>query len=241
VEPRDHFVQPQEIIVFDQLTPCPYLDGETARLPHRQPLHRLTLKQFDQRLEEGDRRSGTMLYRPGCPHCCACEPIRLNLATFKPNATQRREYRRGQALLETRLSSPVVDDARIELFNLHRQLRDLDRGDGPIDRPGYEQFLTDSCCRTIELSYWHEGRLVGVAITDVAQKALSAVYCYFDPTATPVAIGTYSILRQVELCRAQQRQFLYLGYYVHHSQHMQYKGRFHPHERRIHGRWESFA
>lgn len=234
-------MQPQEIIIFDQLSPCPYLEGETARLPHRQPLNRLTLKQFDQRLEEGDRRSGTMLYRPGCPHCQACEPIRLNVATFRPNATQRRTFRRGEELLETRIAAPIVDDERIRLFNQHRQLRGLDRGDDPIDRPGYEQFLTDSCCRTTELSYWLAGRLVGVAITDVSQRALSAVYCYFDPEITEVGIGTYSVLRQFELCRQQERQYLYLGYYVSSSRHMQYKGRFHPHERRINGRWQQFA
>jgi len=234
-------MQPQEIIVIDQLSPCPYLAGRTARLPHRQPLKRLTLRQFDERLEIGDRRSGTMLYRPGCPSCTACEPIRLNLATFRPNATQRRTFRQGEQLLETRFALPTVDDARIDLFNLHRELRGLDRGDEPIDTLGYEQFLTDSCCRTVELSYWHKGQLVGVAITDVSLKALSAVYCFFDPRLTDLSIGTYSVLKQVELCRAQQRQFLYLGYYVAGSPHMIYKAKFHPHERRVNDNWQLFS
>ncbi len=232
-------MHPPEIIVFDELSPCPYLDGETARLPHRQPLRRLTQRQFDERLAEGDRRSGIMLYRPGCPHCKACEPIRLNLNSFRPNATQRRTYRQGQALLETRIGEPAVDDERIRLFNLHRELRGLDRGDEPIDRYGYEQFLTDSCCPTLELSYWYAGCLAGVAITDVGRKSLSAVYCYFDPTIDGLSIGTYSVLRQVELCREQQRQFLYLGFFVAGSPHMQYKARFHPHERRLNGVWQT--
>lgn len=230
-------MQPQEIIVYDQPTPCPYLEGETARLPLRQPLAQLTQRQVDRRLSEGDRRSGFMLYRPDCPSCLACEPIRLNLATFRPNATQRRVYRRGLELLETRVAEPIVDEERVRLFNLHRTLRDLERGDGKIDAAGYEEFLTDSCCETIELSYWYEGRLAGVAITDVGRISFSAVYCYFDPTIVGLSIGTFSVLRQVELARAQHRQFLYLGFYVAGSPHMQYKAKFHPHERRLNGFW----
>ena len=235
---REANLQPQEVIVYDQLTPCPYLEGETARLPLRQPLANLTQRQVDRRLEVGDRRSGYLLYRPDCPNCQACEPIRLNLATFRPNATQRRVYRHAMEALETRIAEPTVDDARVELFNKHRALRDLERGDGPIDIAGYEEFLTDSCCETIELSYWHEGELAGVAITDVGKVSLSAVYCFFDPTIAGLSIGTFSVMRQVELCRTQRRQFLYLGFFVAGSPHMQYKAKFHPHERRLGGVWQ---
>jgi arginyl-tRNA--protein-N-Asp/Glu arginylyltransferase len=230
-------VQPTEIIVYDQPSPCPYLEGETARLPLRQPLAHLSQRQVDRRLADGDRRSGMLLYRPNCPSCQACEPIRLNLQSFRPNATQRRVYRRGLEQLETRIAEPVVDEERVRLFNRHRELRDLDRGDGPIDIAGYEEFLTDSCCETIELSYWYEGELAGVAITDVGRVSLSAVYCYFDPRIEGLSIGTFSVLRQLDLCRSQRRQYLYLGYYVAESTHMQYKAKFHPHERRLNGDW----
>ncbi len=140
-------------------------------------------------------------------------------------------------MLETRVGEPIVDDERIKLFNLHRALRNLERDDGPIDQIGYEEFLTDSCCETIELSYWYEDRLAGVAITDVGKSSLSAVYCFFDPTIEGLSIGTFSVLRQVEFCRAQRRQFLYLGFFVAGSAHMQYKAKFHPHERRLNGVW----
>jgi leucyl-tRNA---protein transferase len=234
-------VQPQEIIVFDHPSPCPYLQGRTARLPHRQPVNQLSLRQFDERLAQGDRRSGQMLYRPSCPACTACEPIRLNLQTFRPNATQRRIHRRGLDSLTTKIGEPEVDSERVRLFNLHRELRGLEQDDSPIDQVGYEEFLTDTCCPTIELSYWYQGQLAGVAITDVGRTSLSAVYCYYDPTIAGLSIGTFSVLQQVELCRAQQRQYLYLGYFVDGSPHMQYKATFHPHERRVQGIWTPFS
>ena len=229
-----------EIVIFDQSHLCSYLPGRTARLPYRRPVGELALEELDVRLAEGDRRSGLFLYRTQCPACESCQPIRLNLETFRPNATQRREMRRGDALLTTRIASPKVDAARVALFNAHRQGRGLDRDDIPIDESAYDEFLAVSCCQTIELSYWHAGRLVGVAIADAGRSSLSAVYCYYDPSFQGVSIGTYSILKQAELCQQTKRQFLYLGFFIAESGHMSYKARFHPHERLIGGKWQAF-
>jgi len=234
-------MQPAEIVVFDSPHPCSYLPGRTARLPYRHPLAPLTPEQFDERLAEGDRRSGPFLYRTQCPRCRACQPIRLDVATFRPNATQRRTLRRGNEALGVRIGRPVVDAARVRLFNLHREVRDLTAGDEPIDLDSYAEFLADTCCPTLELSYWDNDRLVGVAIADAGRRALSAVYCYYDPHFRRLGIGTYSILREVELCRETGRQYLYLGFFIAESPHMSYKALFRPHERLIDGQWRLFT
>jgi arginine-tRNA-protein transferase len=229
-----------DVVVLDELHPCSYLPGRVARLPYRHPVRELSPEEFDERLAGGDRRSGLLLYRPQCPGCQACEPIRLDMQTFRPNATQRRQQRRGDALLEVRIGEPTVDGQRVALFNRHRRLRKLDRDNDPIDRASYAEFLVHSCCRTLELSYWHSGRLVGVAIADAGASSLSAVYCFFDPDFRGVSLGTYSVLRQVELCRQTGRRYLYLGFYIALSPHMSYKANFHPHQRRIGGQWRDF-
>lgn len=234
-------MQPREIVVFDMPHPCSYLPGRMARLPYRLPLDRLSPEQFDERLSEGDRRSGFHLYRTACPSCRACEPIRLNVDLFRPDATQRRMQRRGDALLQVRIGRPVVDRQRVRLFNLHRDGRGLNRGDLPIDEREYAEFLTDTCCDTLELSYWHQDQLVAVAIADAGQKAISAVYCFYDLDFTLLSLGTYSILRHVELCRTTGRPYLYLGFYIAESPHMAYKARFRPHDRLIDGQWITFS
>jgi arginine-tRNA-protein transferase len=234
-------MQTQEIVVFDTPHPCSYLPERTARLPYRHPLEPLTPEQFDQRLAEGDRRSGVFLYRTQCPHCRACQPIRLDLSTFRPDATQRRMQRRGNSLLTLKIGLPTVDAQRVRLFNLHRDTRGLSLGDWPIDEQSYAEFLTDTCCETVELSYWHGSRLVGIAIADVGRDSLSAVYCHYDPDFGLLSLGTYSILKQVEWCLATQRRYLYLGFYIAESPHMSYKARFRPHERLIDGQWQAFA
>ncbi len=229
-----------EIVVFDDEHACAYLPGRTARLPYRFPLAPLSPEEFDRRLSEGDRRSGVLLYRPQCPLCRACEPIRLDMKRFTPGRTQRRVLKMGDEQLTLQLGPPAIDPPRIDLFNKHRRLRNLEHGDGPIDAQGYTQFLTETCCDTWEMSYFLDQRLVCVAIADVGEESMSAVYCYYDPELADLSLGTYSVLKQAELCRRSQRRYLYLGFYVAGSPHMLYKAKFHPHERRIDGQWREF-
>jgi arginine-tRNA-protein transferase len=233
-------MQPQEIIVFDEPRPCSYLPGRIARLPYRHPITMLTPEVFDRRLAEGDRRSGIYLYRVKCPWCQACQPIRLDVGCFQPDATQRRMQRRGADLLETRIGPPRSDTQRIALYNRHLFGRGLNRDEDPISQSDYQQFLTQTCCQTIEFSYWNADRLVAVAIGDLGQTSLSAVYCYFDPDFKGVSLGTYSVLRQVEFCRQTGRRYLYLGFYIAESPHMKYKAQYRPHQRLIDGQWINF-
>jgi arginine-tRNA-protein transferase len=233
-------MQPQEIVVFDTPHPCSYLPGRTARMPYRHPVEMLSPEQFDQRLGEGDRRSGVFLYRTQCPSCRACQPIRLDVEKFQPNATQRRMQRRGDQLLAVEIGRPVVDWDRLRLFNLHRDIRGLASGDLPLDEQSYAEFLTDTCCETLELSYWHHNRLVAIAIADAGRDSLSAVYCFYDPSFRLLSLGTYSVLRQIALCRATKRRYLYLGFFIADSPHMSYKDWFRPHQRLVEGKWIDF-
>lgn len=229
-----------EWVVYDEYSPCPYLPGQIARMPLRLPMKPLSRKALAERLEAGDRRQGALLYRPRCPGCQACQAIRLPVEQFRPSRTQRRIFRRVGALLETRIGVPRVDAERVRLYNRHKIERGLLTSDGFIDRQLYEEFLVDTCAETFELSYWLEGRLVGVAITDRAEDSLSAVYCYYDPALAKLSLGTYSILKQLELCQTWNLKYLYLGLYVEGCKAMAYKARFLPHERLIHGRWRRF-
>lgn len=230
----------REWLVYDEYTRCPYLPGQIARLPLRLPIQPLTREALAERLHEGDRRQGVLLYRPNCPGCQACQAIRLDVQQFRPNRTQRRVLRRGDQLLETRLGPPQVSADRVRLYNRHKIYRRLLTSDGVIDRELYEEFLVDTCTETFELSYWLQGRLVSVAITDRAADALSAVYCYYEPTLHKLSLGTYSILKQLELCRLWNLRYLYLGLFVEGCASMAYKARFLPHERLIQGSWRRF-
>lgn len=223
--------------MYDKPGPCPYLEGRTARMPLRLPARPLDHEELDERLEQGDRRQGFVLYRTACPVCTACEPIRIDVGRFRPNRSQRRVSRRGREQIAVEMGRPLVDDRRIELYNLHKTERGLGDEQPPIDFEGYRDFLVSSCCDSFEMRYRVGDELVGVAITDRGANALSAVYCCYDPAYASLSIGTYSILEQVELCRRWGLRYLYLGLYIAECLPMQYKQRFLPHERLVGGRW----
>jgi arginine-tRNA-protein transferase len=232
--------QSDEFLVFDQPEMCPYLPHQTARLPLRWPVNNLTREQLDERLAAGDRRSGFLLYRASCPTCSACEAIRVEVNRFRPNRTQRRVYRRGQRSFQVEVGPPKLDAERLRLFNTHRELRGLAADDDRVDERGYRAFLVDSCCETLELAFRVEGRLAAVAIFDRGRLALSAVYCYYDLDFSRLSPGVFSVLTQIRLCREWGLHFVYLGYYVAGSPHMNYKAQYQPHERLIDGEWTPF-
>ncbi len=234
--------RPAELLVHDEAEPCPYLPGRVARMPLRLPVRALTHDELDARLAAGDRRHGALFYRPSCDGCDACQAIRIDVTEWTHGRSHRRALRRGDSVLDVSIGPPVVDVARVALYDKHRFGRGLARDDArPMDSSSYQRFLVDRFCDAFEIRYHLDGRLVGVAVTDRGADSLSAVYCYYDPEVRDVGIGTYSILKQIDVARERGLRYLYLGLYIEDCEQMVYKARFLPHERRIHGRWRSFA
>lgn len=207
----------------------------------RLPSRALSPTELDARLAEGDRRHGPFLYRPTCGECQACEAIRIPVAELRSRRSHRRVLAKGDRVFRVELGPPLVDDARLALYEKHKSERGLTTEPGrTLDRRGYEAFLVDRCAPSFEMRYWDGDHLAAVAVVDRGQAALSAVYCLWDPDYEPVGLGTYSILKQVELCRRMSIRWLYLGLYIEDNAHMSYKARFRPHERLVAGTWTRF-
>jgi len=232
---------PPELLVHDEPMGCPYLPEQQARLPLRLPLARLSGRQLDERLAKGERRQGRLVYRTRCPECRACEAIRLPVADYRLSRGERRVWRRGQGLIETEIGRVECDAERVALYNRHKRLRGLDLREDPISEAGYGAILADSCCDSFELRYRVEGKLIGVAIVDRSDDALSAVYCYYNPDFGWLSPGVYSILEQLECCRRWGLSYLYLGLTIESCRAMTYKLRYRPHQRLIDGCWTTFA
>lgn len=228
-------------VVWDQLEACPYLPDRLARLPLRLPLAKLSPTQFDRALERGERRSGRMLYRTQCPDCTACEPLRVPVARFQPSASQRRVWRRNEGELRVELGPPELSWDRLVLYNRHKHERGLSRSDEPMSPQGYKLWLVDSCTRTEEVRYYDGDRLIAVSVLDFGAVGASSVYHYFDPDEARRSLGVYSVLKEIELCRALGLDWYYLGYFVRDCRHLAYKATYWPHQRFADGRWWEFA
>lgn len=227
-------------VVSDESDVCSYLPQQVARLPLNIPSAGLTAKQFDELLAAGYRRSGWFFYRTQCANCSACEPLRIEVATFQPTRSQRRAKKLGDRNLRTEFALPSVDARRLEIFNEHRLQRQLSQDLETVDESDYQSFLINSYTDVGELSLWLDDQLVAVSITDVGETSLSAVYCYFDPEYAWLSPGTYAILQQIELAQARGFRWLYLGLLVAANSHLKYKANYRPHQRRIAGSWYTF-
>jgi len=229
---------PPEILLHDEVDACPYIPGRDARMPLRLPTRMLRAEEFDGRLARGDRRHGHILYTPTCPTCRACEPIRVDVNRFRPSKTQRRVKRKGDDLLTWEIGDVELSLARVRLYEKHLRGRNL--GDGthpPMTLARYRGFIVDRCCESFELRLSLDGELVAVAITDRGKATLSAHYTFHDPDHARLSLGTYAILKQIELAQQWGLNHVYLGLFIAENRSMRYKARFRPHDRRIGGTW----
>lgn len=227
-------------LIFELEQVCPYLHDRTSLLPLRFQMVPISGPAFDRCLAAGDRRTGHYLYRTQCPTCRECEPIRVTVKAFERTRSQQRVWNRGERLMTMRMGAPIVDDRRVQLFNAHRNQRGLNQSKTEFGETDYQQFLLDTCCDTIALDFYLKDELVAVAICDRGAQAWSAVYTFFDPQFGHLSPGTYSILKQIDLCREFGVTWLYLGFYIEDCRHMQYKQVYRPNERLIEGQWTKF-
>lgn len=233
-------MMPREVVVYDQLEPCPYLDGQTARLPLRFQRRALTPADVDASLARGDRRVGEMLYVPSCPACNACEPLRVPVAEFVPTRSQKRVWKANQDLTVT-VGPASCSPEKLALFNRHKLERGLARREEPMSEEAYSRWFVRSCVQTVELRYAEGDRTLAVSVLDLGARDASSVYVYFDPDAARRSLGTFSALFEIAWLRHQGGRFYYLGLYVADNRHISYKARFLPHERLIRGTWTRFS
>ena len=195
------------------------LDPRDPRLPQLYPMA----------LDWGFRRSGDIVYRPSCVGCQACVAVRVPVATFRPDRSQRRCLKRN-ADVDARIVAPLRTAEHLALYRKYLTTRH--RGGGMDDHgaPEFEQFLIGSWNqgRFLELREHGSHHLLAVAVTDLVDGALSAVYTFYDPDEAERGLGTLAVLKQLEWAARDRRAHLYLGYWIAGHAKMDYKRRFQP-------------
>ncbi|MCX4190140.1 arginyltransferase [Methylophaga sp. OBS3] len=209
----------------DRLHPCSYLDDKQARNIYPDPLRAMSNKLYGQLIQHGFRRSGEHVYRPFCPTCSACVPVRIKVQDFQPNRSQKRSLKRNQHVT-INVHPADFNEAHYELYCRYLQSR---HPGGGMDHPtphSYQQFLTSSWSDTGFVEFFDKDQLIAVAVTDFVDCAASAFYTFFEPEMAERSLGTLAVLKQVELAKKQGLQHLYLGYWIEASPKMNYKTRF---------------
>lgn len=214
-------------LYLTQENSCSYLPGQSSSSLLVDPEHPLNPVTYGNLLAAGFRRSGSLVYRPHCRECSACIACRVAAEQFRPNRSQRRNWRSNQDLEIRRLPGRLED----EHFSLYQSYQNARHTGGEMSRSSADQtldFLVTHWCNTEFVEFRHQGRLLAVAVTDVLPDALSSVYTFFTPDLPRRALGVFAVLSQIRLAAEQGLSWLYLGYWIENCSKMRYKTAYQP-------------
>lgn len=190
--------------------------------------------------DAGFRRSHQFVYKPLCPSCQACVPVRIPVDRFTPGRGQRRNLM-ANADVKAAVVPAAVTGEQFTLFARYLQARHADGDMADMDFDDYRSMVEDSPVdtRLVEFRLKVSNELVGACLTDWMSNGISAVYSFFDPRHARRGLGTFMILWLVQEAARQGLPFVYLGYWIAGSRKMAYKTRFRPLEALApNGRWE---
>jgi arginine-tRNA-protein transferase len=218
---------------------CGYLSGQSAVTVFADPAAAMNVSTYSALAEIGFRRSGGHVYTPRCPTCQACVPVRLPVASFRPNRNQRRTLNRAPDFSVT-IEAPHFGE---EAFALYQQYIGHRHAGGGMDDPSPEKYLEFLSCDWAHTEFVHfrwQGRLIAVAVQDVLTRGLSSVYTFFDPDFSAISLGRYALLWQITEAQRRELPWLFLGYWIGNCQKMQYKQEYRPIELFRNGRWQAY-
>lgn len=219
------------------VSPCPYLPGREERRLVALVGGPEDAARLDLLAEAGFRRSQGFLYKPVCPGCSACQPVRVVVAGFSPSRGFRKLLRRNADLAAAERPARATQ----EQFALFRRYLLSRHGDGGMVRMGWESYrdmveVSPPTTRLVEFRD-ADARLVGCSLTDYLGSGLSGVYKFFDPDEDRRSLGSHMILWHAARARELDLPYVYLGYWIEECRKMAYKARFAPLERLDGAEW----
>jgi leucyl-tRNA---protein transferase len=208
--------------------PCPYIPGRTERKVITDLGGHDAIELYNGLSRAGFRRSHQLAYRPACPSCASCLPVRVEARRFEATRWSRRLWR-GNADLAIVELPPEATVEQYRLFARYQRMRHADSEMAGMTFTDYRAMVEDCPVECMLLALRDRaGRLLGLCLTDRLDDGLSAVYSFFDPDQQRRSLGTFLVLALIEAARTEGLPYVYLGYWIAESRKMGYKTRFRP-------------
>jgi arginine-tRNA-protein transferase len=220
--------QPHRFFVGTRPLPCPYLDGRIERKVVTDLNSADAVELYDRLSRAGFRRSHGLAYRPACPGCQACVPVRIVAGRFRPGKSLRRVLNRNCDLEAVDMQAQASGE-QFRLFTRYQRSRHDGGEMAGMTFRDYRAMVEDSPVDTRIVEFREPGGgLVATLLADRQGEAMSAVYSIFDPDLAARSLGSYMVLWLIEQARAEKLPYVYLGYWIAGSDKMAYKARFRP-------------
>ncbi len=216
--------------------PCSYLDNRKSVSAFANPHMDMDMNTYNELIRHGFRRSGGYIYRPHCPQCQECISVRIPVKAHRYSRNEKRVIRRNSDLRISVMPSRYRD----EHFDLYRRYINSRHNDGSMANPNksdYHRFLICDWTDTLFYEYRLNRILIAVAVCDLTDTGLSAVYTFFDPDHADRSLGHFAILNQIHETRLRDLDYLYLGYWIRNCGKMSYKRRYRPLEAYLRDQW----
>ena len=209
---------------------CPYFsDGRAMGLEAVRLGVEAGYAEFHEYMGRGFRRYADLLYRPACPACAECTPVRLDVTAHSPSRSERRTLRQNADVRVEARGSVSPGQEHLALFGSYQ-------GSRHGEQPDTHKFAEGLLCLhygypgTITMEYRLHGRLVGVGVVDEGRESVSSNYFYYDVSLMRRRLGVFSVLMEADLARSLGKRHLYLGYAIKGNPKLAYKAAFRPSE-----------
>jgi leucyl-tRNA---protein transferase len=208
---------------------CVYLPAQLARSEYR-IVAELSDSEYEALMNAGWRKFGAALHRPVCASCQECRSLRIDVANFSPNRSQRRTIEKNSDL-SVAVGPPYLDEERLNLYNQYHLRQEFRRGWPEISKSSQDYYYSfvHNPVSALELTIRDESqRLKAIVLLDVTPNTVSGVYHYHDLSDTSRGLGTLGMLQAIFLAGQLGKRWAYFGYWVEGCASLSYKTNFKP-------------
>lgn len=214
---------------------CDYLPEQKSKMVYAEIVDEIDSSDYLELINGRWRRFGYYLFRPECPSCNACQPIRVPVRDYKPNRSQRRIIKKNADEIRLVVGEPIIDDARVKLYVDHHQHHASTRGWHPVRES--EESIVQSILQFIvsplpvqEWAYYLGNELVAIAYVDQLPDGYSGIYFYYSPEHRDYSLGNWICISMIERAKELGFDYIYFGYYIAGNISMEYKAAFTPNQ-----------
>jgi arginine-tRNA-protein transferase len=221
----------KDIEFLEEDRECSYFDENISDIRYKY-MFSCSPMVYSRMLARGWRRFGKMHFVPECKNCTKCVSMRIDVEKYKFSKSEKRVINKN---VDTKvyIRPPSMTNEHLALYDKYHEFMSekKDWPYSPIDPADYSKSYVESTeDYAKEFLYMRDNKLIGVALVDILDDAVSSIYCYYDHDYADLSLGKFSILAQIKIAKEMNIPYIYLGYWIKDHYSMGYKEAYKPFE-----------